>query len=1475
MSTAVQVLAPGTFGGVTVTISPFVPIAVEATLGGAFNLGDGAFTSTTTSKSASLPIQIKFSQPVLQMSITCHGPNFAGNLLRTFDKNGRLLQEQEFPFQNNLLVNQFESTLTAIFSPTDADLAQGISGIASAVLIPAPNDWVIYKGFYIIPNDTTRTNSTFIPDRTLAYPLNIRTTALPASKFLTYIVTENVLPAIPHFNPEPQETTIILTVHPIVIPYESIVTELAQGIIQPKILNFFDDDRVLKTVLNFGDDSQVVITNWMRDPNDPSLDRFMVKLYKPLPLNIDLKDLLWISRELSPTLLDQISVIITPTGQVVLFLRPPNRGINVGGLFGVEVNNVTMRQLLPSGSIITTRSGSTLQDPILEEFFTTDLAGVELNVDYTDYNNFVHFSSAQNRLVAFRQKLIMLEGLQATIVQQVSRSYAIVSSSTLGSPTAGDISGTTNYPYIQGLLQQRQDVLRSFDGYEQFLYYQTGSFTGSLTGESEDPGVTASVSWPKDATGSVLAVSTSLALAFFDTQSAYALEYDQLNNERLANNIPAFVQDDEKSEAFFLFLDMIGHHFDIVKLYIDHLTRLYDRSPDPDKGMSKELLWHIASSLGIELPNQYAIKSLYDFTISGSATQTTYRDAVAETWKRFLHNQIFIAKSKGTKTSLQALLNAYGVLPEILRIRESVTPSPIQESGSFEEYTELIHVLDMVSGSYLTVPFSSSLLDPSTIELRFAATNFVSGTLLVGAGSTLWSLVLVPTGSTEKGYLQLKDSGGTQLVKTTIGNFYSGDYYTVMLRRNTTSSFDMTVKRFDQGVFEYNYGPTAITSGTFTGSWSAVKNILIGSSPSGGLSLSWSVDEFRVWTEVISNSTFDNHVRFPGMYAGNTSESARDALMWRFSMVIPRNLGATGSLSNDSPFIDFHTGSVAITSASATGFPSLTVFPFNFEQVSRPATRFALNSGGSQFATDLIRIAPSASFDSSSLMFPTGSAPIPVLHRDKSIRSFITRQEDRSPAPRIGFYVTLAESINDSILRSIGELDLNDLIGDPANLYRNQYPDLIDLYNFYRLNYSPTFDYNKFISFVEGLLDGVFAQAKSLMPARANTLTGIVIEPTILERNRVVMNRPLNVDGLNTRTEKNAYAIMRASGSFPDARTMDFHVEQTMSGRPLTADVSQILADITDVGDNENLLVEVDQIDARFIQSSSLILSGDDLSYETLIDLSDFQQVLAYTTPLDALVAVLPDSGTISADYATYDAIYDIADLIFTRVTAEFDMDFLAPMVNPSNDLTSPAGSEFFTHPSGSFGVLKFVRIPKNSGSLRDRGTWVPGTVYRPNDVVLQVGQSASFAAAAAGDDVQYRCLTEFVLNTNGVRVPFVSQLPPSLDRTNWVQLATEPVATLEVRKAIVSGSTVAIVPFTTAGTIFTGYAPTHYRFFRDRSLRHRRPRYIGCLQTEDTTPDGKSPFEVVPSADAQLFVTQGKPIQPPTDEGGPLLTVR
>ena len=60
--------------------------------------------------------------------------------------------------------------------------------------------------------------------------------------------------------------------------------------------------------------------------------------------------------------------------------------------------------------------------------------------------------------------------------------------------------------------------------------------------------------------------------------------------------------------------------------------------------------------------------------------------------------------------------------------------------------------------------------------------------------------------------------------------------------------------------------------------------------------------EFRLWSEPLSQSVFDNHVRVPKAYNGNTTSSMYDNLIFRLPLSDNTNLNTLPESLDDKSF---------------------------------------------------------------------------------------------------------------------------------------------------------------------------------------------------------------------------------------------------------------------------------------------------------------------------------------------------------------------------------------------------------------------------------------------------------------------------------------------------------------------------------------------------------------------------------------------
>ena len=1321
---------------------------------------------------------------------------------------------------------------------------------------------------------------------------------LPAQKRVD--VNIDVQPAVPIFTSFDIDIPWSLELKPIPLALTDSVLAASRRLLDGKIPSYFDQDRIGKTLLNFGEDFQSVILNWKYDEADSTRGTILVKLYQPLPPELELFTELWITRELSPSYLDQIFVVFVPGEGLRVYLRPPNRDLNVRSIDGNEVNNVTLQSLLTSGS----SSKTNLTDPVLEEWFVTSLEGAELNIDYANYKNFVFYSSAVKRLEAFKQKLVILEDYNEIIAEQ----SASIAAATAGTGVTG-FTGSLAYGGFQRISEQRIELIRSFDGYERFLYYGSGSAYSSSF--SDDGGVVDQIYYLSDATwpkisGSLISVASASnvdlysiggsafapdgdyegLVSWWDAITYIAGEYDRQSQNRLVNNLPEYLTNDGQSADFLTFVDMIGHHFDVVKAYADAMPDIFSRDSDPTVDLSPDMVWNIAASFGIELPNQYAVKKLVDYTIGeiGNVSPKIYRQIAAETWKRFLHNQIHLLKTKGTKASLRGLLNTYGVLPTTIQIRETATPS-FYTTQSYELIEEQTNTLDVTNLSYVQIPFSGSTL-PSveTVQVRFATTAVTQSVLF--NVDTAWAVRLLPL-SSSYGRVALVNQAGTSVATSSLFKLYDGNYYSVTVQRDGNSARLWTQRSDEDGdIVDSSYVTASL------GSWFSGSNLYLGGSGSTfGASFIGQIDEFRLWSEALTSGTINLHVQYPGLYNGNDTTSARDNLPVRLSFNKPRNLGsATSSLRfvlNESPYIREPNRSPVYTQFSASNFADEQTYPFSMTTVTRTVLPYSPNSGGSQFVSNKIVVAdpPVLRY----LSDDSGSG-VPVLSHEKSMVTVDQKFDNVQSNNIIGFYFSPTDAINDSIVRTIGNVDLQDYIGNPSDLYEGSYASLNALNELYWTYYAYAYNYNSFVEFVENLLQPLFIQARKLVPARAKLLTGLVLESPILERNKIKYNK-LDTSGLGTFEEDVTPTL------YPDALTTqpntvdsDYILQEVTVDNSLGAVIESTFDDLASTVDmNETAPIDAEYAlyDVTYDLNTTDDISADNITYDGLIDteaasLEDIAFETAFyddeTARLNYLNYLLQRFNAFSViqvrdgDKPYFNQLLETFRpssrvSVNTGMNPNMDDNFLVQTIEPYIDFLDISVVNYFMQVDGLFLIPTQVKVRIGESILTPAGDWTKGSTYVANQYVTQSGQTG---AAEAGNGFEYVCITSAGSGS------FISYNPPSLDTDNWRRTRYTYVSSHNVRVATELNGTVQLAASGSGYTPFTGYNEKHYRFHRDTRLGTLRRIWYGCKQTDDTTPDGGPAVEVIPSAGDVLVVSTGaEPVQRGNDNAGPILNVR
>ena len=608
------------------------------------------------------------------------------------------------------------------------------------------------------------------------------------------------------------------------LSYNAVGTSFFNYITSKTGKSFYSD-----LLLNFGDNNTLIGVNTLLDTEDQTQPGIFVKLYEPLPSSYNVLDQLWIVEEVSDPISFQVNIQFTAEEtQQLEYLRGPNTNIDLNELTNTPTKYFNTNELLDT---VLTSSYQQVQS-VLEE------KGIEINIDYTDYNNFIHFGSAYDRLANFKHKLTQIQSYQSDI-------NTLKGLDPLTDQTVTSASEATLQENIDTLIEQ-------FDGYEYFLYFESGSKSWPKSNQYP-PYNNYSVS---SDSASVWYGSEDENNEYFGGQLLSASLYDDDNQNYVWNTLPVYVQEDVQNQNLALLVSMLGQSFDTTWTYTRAITDIKDADNRIDSGISKDIVADTLRSLGIKLyttnrTNQDVFTTLLGITPSGSLVPETgslrvetyisasnevtpYGDINKEVYKRIYHNLPYLLKTKGSYRGLRALLNCFGIEDTILRIHEyGGIEKNIQQITQF--YENHVYALDTRQSSSVEVPWLPAIMPmvgehwedidqdwnniegwwngvlaedqvPDTVQFRFKPSSIPS------ASYATQSLFQINTGSATQFGIQLRHTSasygemkfilsGSQGYVTSspmLQPFFTGGFWDVMLRRdpgklnlNQTGSIDV------------------------------------------------------------------------------------------------------------------------------------------------------------------------------------------------------------------------------------------------------------------------------------------------------------------------------------------------------------------------------------------------------------------------------------------------------------------------------------------------------------------------------------------------------------------------------------------------------------------------------------------------------------------------------------------------------------
>lgn len=895
--------------------------------------------------------------------------------------------------------------------------------------------------------------------------------------------------------------------------------------------SLLDENNYFKDFYLNIDDYYYIAVNTQLD-NSSSPYTILFKLYQPLPPEVELNDQVQIVFEAAETYGFNINIPITPItfDEDVEYIKGPNFNLGLND----QVNNSTYEQDYSSLTTSQLTSSYNQLQNILNQ------KGVTIDTDYTDYSNFVYFSSAQQRLLNFVHKVSLIEDYNNDIAYK----------RTITGSTSSSIAVLTN---IQNLQNQITDLIKNFDGYENYLYYSSGTYAY--------PKSNSTAPYTLQSTGSNEVLtwlgSSNEGSNVYGGALLTASLYDNQNQNYLYNTVPKYLREDPINAGFELFISMIGQHFDNLYVYINAITDRYDADNRINYGIPKELVADALRSMGIKLyQNNFSSDDLYAAFLgingsgsflppTGSEVITNYVTASnepiplnnlnLETYKRLYHNLPYLLKKKGTVEGLRALISIFGIPDTILRISEFGGKDKdntndwdyFQNKFNYALYNSGSSTTSRVTGEWgLNPTWGSTGNVPNALFLRFKPSSLPlseNHSLLF----TIWDdtlatkrgyITLSYTGSSltsgsysgsipssSKDYATLKYWNGTTEFMSVDAPFYNDNWWSIFVKRSASDMELFVAEKIYDGNDGFKIGYTASDShtGVITTGWAIGTAFHLPSSGSGGISLgsktyyglTGSFQELRLYSNILSEEVFHDYVMNPYSIEGPNFSSSANFLAFRAPLGSDL-ITTTGTRTSIHPKVtgSFITNSFSGDSNYTIG-TNLTFYPqTEVIYYDQPAVG--------------IRNRISQKIRTEDTILPSGNTLSPY-------RSIQQRYPQSESYTRDVNYVEVAFSpqneINDDINSSMGYFNIGEYIGDPRQVSEStySYPDLDKLRNSYFNKYYKNYNWNDYIRLIKYFDNSLFKMIKDFTPARSGLATGVVIKQHLLERNK---QRPAQVE---------------------------------------------------------------------------------------------------------------------------------------------------------------------------------------------------------------------------------------------------------------------------------------------------------------------------------------------------------------------------
>lgn len=835
----------------------------------------------------------------------------------------------------------------------------------------------------------------------------------------------------------------------------------------------------LKNALNFGNDVFYTILNYtfVEENNNTNI---IVKLFNELPLDVSLRDKCWISNiSLIPTI--QKFVINVPTVKRNFKISGPNFKITTDSYKTSPVNYQNLNNLKLDSY---TKNEVNLNKKINS-----------INVDYSDFSNFIVFSSAELRTKLFLNKITSINQLNKSInsilttlsasAANSASSYTLLSSYTFISSSYAE--------EVDGYQLQLNTIFDSFDGYDTYLYKNITLVSGSTTSF----------------------VSGAYVENYnYPDYIENAIEFDKNNRDSLVNNTPEYILTDDNNSDYLIFLSMIGHHFDNIYLYIKNFpTQQY-----VENNLSSSYVSTIANTLlqqfGWNPISSFDNSSIESNYLSGSNAYSDY-DKLKIIWTRILNTLPLIYKTKGTEECIRVMSNIYGIPRSLLNVKEYGGNNISDEDNSSYSYQNKYYFTKYTkNGDAIVIPVSGSSNYINSIEFKFR----IDSDYIYPQNTPVYLLKTVNWDVSVK--KEVKDTfGKIKFDLTAFGSpndylesdslpLFNGNIFNVLIKQiNLSSSFDtgsggqipygyyMRVTSVDNDQIVFDNEKSIISSTeNINYNFNEIGYIYVGNYTGGGNLFQGNIDKINLWKHELDEESFIEHCKNFDSYKTNDDSTTYDNLYFRYSYDYPVDM-YTGSffvVRNANKLYSQYTASAYnfvqnTTTQSNCLTVSASLYPYQFDEIEINQNTKLGQYGPNKFKNQKI--------NKSTQTVETRLMP----NETSAINNLITTDSNL-----LAVYISPFKVRDDDIINFLGEYDLMDYIGNPSNIFAENYEGLQTLRdNYNKYNLSEQVLYQEFMTLYKNYFDGSFFETvKQLLPARNKIIDGVLIEPSLLERNK-------------------------------------------------------------------------------------------------------------------------------------------------------------------------------------------------------------------------------------------------------------------------------------------------------------------------------------------------------------------------------------